>query len=309
MDHPDSESSRSWVVLAVVATCLSAAIVVTGVGGGEEAAGTPVPQPPTTAVRTPTPGLPPQVLAVPDPGPSGSWIAFSATRTDGEDGVYLIAPDGSGLQRIRGAVGRLDRAWSSDGRGIVLCDYTAIGPGSPASGCLQHHGLSKFHVHYSDSATFYDTTPVISPDGHRFACVRVHDASDHSAALVVHDLRTGDTSVVADFHQNVGLEVDWAPDGRSLVYSAAPQGGARDLWLVTIENKARSRLTELAAGESASMPTFGPDGDLVAFRLDGAAGTGLMVVRTDGTGPRSLSVFRHLVPRSLDWGPAVERAG
>ena len=58
-----------------------------------------------------------------DWSPDGRWIAFTATR-DGAGGLFLIAPDGSGLRRLTtappAAIGDHQPAWSPDGRRLAF---------------------------------------------------------------------------------------------------------------------------------------------------------------------------------------------
>lgn len=58
-----------------------------------------------------------------DWSPDGRWIAFTA-QADGAGGLFLIAPDGSGLRRLTtappAAIGDHQPAWSPDGRRLAF---------------------------------------------------------------------------------------------------------------------------------------------------------------------------------------------
>ncbi|MDQ7992083.1 MAG: LpqB family beta-propeller domain-containing protein, partial [Propionicimonas sp.] len=111
------------------------------------------------------------------------------------------------------------------------------------------------------------------------------------------------TRVLVEFAANVGLDIDWSPDGSTLAYTAAPPGAARNLWLVGADGGPPRRLTDRPAGREAYSPTWSPDGDWLAFGEAGAGAPRLVRVRADGTGLSVLAELPGLAPRGLDWSP------
>jgi len=254
----------------------------------------------------PTPAdVGPAYLNVAEPPAGRSWIAFSAIGSDAIRGLYVVAPDGSAPHLLAtGGAARLARAWSRDGRSIVVCRRVRPGTATPASTCPEDAGISLSILPVPRPVTSFDATPQLSPDRRQIAFVRLHDVLPASAALFILDLVSGRTVELVEFEANVSLALDWAPDGSALVYSSAPGGGVENLWLVEPGRRAPRRLTDLPADQEASSPTFSPDGSWIAFRLLGDGPPRLMRIRPDGTELGLIVELPALVPLALDWGPA-----
>ncbi|GAB1513431.1 amidohydrolase family protein [Actinophytocola sp. KF-1] len=97
-------------------------------------------------------------------------------------------------------------------------------------------------------------SPVASPDGKRVA---------FRALNAVWLLTIGDpvpTRLVADGYFN--SDPDFAPDGRSIVYSSDRAGDA-DLWVRDLASGAERRITGLSGAQLA--PRFSPDGGRIAY--------------------------------------------
>lgn len=133
------------------------------------------------------------------------------------------------------------------------------------------------------------TSVEYSPDGRRIAYVGeqgiyVANADGSDPQPVTHD--------GSDPYRST-YEVNWSPDGRSLVFVRLEEvGGGYFLYTVRVDGSRERWLDE--GRESA----WSPDGRLIAYTI----GNDLFVVRPDGTGRRRLTSTRHSFS-DLDWAP------
>jgi serine/threonine-protein kinase len=118
--------------------------------------------------------------------------------------------------------------------------------------------------------TFTETEermPEWSPDGERVAFVAQGDGR-----LVVWSRRsdgTGEAELLAELDQSVA-EVEWAPDGGSLLLrtaGAAGVAGRRDIFMARLGDE-RGGTPLLNSGADESAPTLSPDGRWLAYNSD-----------------------------------------
>ena len=106
-------------------------------------------------------------------------------------------------------------------------------------------------------------------------------------------------------------DVQISPDGKSAVYAVSnndqPGRPYSQVWLFDVASGASRRLG--GDGDTASDPTFSPDGKRLAFIGHIAAGSGLIVANADGSGPQLIAPVEgtnHPLPSSgvrLAWSP------
>jgi Tol biopolymer transport system component len=248
----------------------------------------------------------PVTVVVPAPAGADSWISYTAASQDGRTALYVVTPEGSDLLQVqRDTPGSTSREWAKDGGSILYCslpDYSAV---ALANQCLDEPSVSP-HLRTGPSLTYLDSRPKRSPDGRTLAFVRIHDAESDRAALMTVDIIRGLSSEVVGFEANVGLGIDWSPDGRLLAYTSNPAGGpTSDLWVVAADGSQRRQITHLPNGWTASSPTFSPDGTRIAMSLDTGGWTEIAIAELAGSVPEAVVGFRNLVPQNLDWGPTV----
>jgi hypothetical protein len=96
--------------------------------------------------------------------------------------------------------------------------------------------------------------------------------------------------VVGRDQSNPNEDPDWSPDGSSIVFAGADQGGL-DLFSVDSSGGGRVRLTHEAGDETA--PSWSPDGGPIAYSFDDGLDvnwtSGIAVIAPDGTGHRVLT--------------------
>ena len=106
-------------------------------------------------------------------------------------------------------------------------------------------------------------------------------------------------------------EVQISPDGKTAVYAVnnndQPGRPYSQVWLLDVASGTSRRLG--GDGDTASEPTFSPDGKRLAFIGRLAAGSGLIVANADGSGPQLIAPVEstnHPLPSSgvrLAWSP------
>jgi Tol biopolymer transport system component len=177
--------------------------------------------------------------------PDGKWIAFSAATPAGDDGVYVIRPDGSGLRLVGTAPGGYyTPSWSPDGRWLVAAHFLVDDPLYVATEAsevvvLPVHGEGARTVATVPGA--YAWSPVWSPKGDVIVFTAEQDAYDQNSDA---DVNPG---LIESVHADgTGLQVigrgstpDISPDGRSIAYTAEPTelAGGEQVHVMTIDGK------------------------------------------------------------------------
>ena len=110
---------------------------------------------------------------------------------------------------------------------------------------------------------------------------------------------------------SVTYKHDWAPDGQHLVVSdnsdPAPDESVN---VVTVrpDGSDWTYLTHYPAGFRANVGGYSPDGQWIVFRLEGPGLVPTMFrIRPDGSDLHAIFASSTIVPRFIDWGPAVTR--
>ena len=107
--------------------------------------------------------------------------------------------------------------------------------------------------------------PAYSPDGRRLAIVRGVDAAPdipERLELVVFDLASGESRVVARGLDRWPMTPVWTPDGNAIVFTA-DDGGGVSIYRVELGREAGDAVTRLAGGAAFSDIEVSPDGGTV----------------------------------------------
>jgi Tol biopolymer transport system component/DNA-binding winged helix-turn-helix (wHTH) protein len=225
------------------------------------------------------------------PGESSGLAVVPLTAYPGFEGNPTLSPDGS----------QVAFSWNGPNEDNYDIYVKLVGPGEPVR-------LT------TDPAQ--DERPAWSPDGSLIAFLRRSGANDASLFLIP-ALGGAVERKLIDLHIvfRVGVpsaDLCWTPDGKWLAIGGNFAGGeSQGIWLISIENGARRRLTTPPrewTGDFA--PAFAPDGRALAFvRVESFAVRDIYVLPLNaGYVPRGEPAQRTFERRSVE-GPAWTPAG
>jgi Tol biopolymer transport system component len=193
----------------------------------------------------------PRSDASPAWSPTGDLIAFTSgpvfDRDAGDEDIYVVRPDGTGLTRLTGPGPDGEPVWSPDGGRIAF-----VGARGGGSEIFVMNADGSGRVAVTDAPTKDVTSPVWSPDGSRIA-FGLFSGSDWDVYVVDAD-GTDQIPLAAGPNDEVGPA--WAADGSFLAYSVAESSeacgcdnaGTFDIFAVRPDGTGRRRLTH-DAGE------------------------------------------------------------
>jgi TolB protein len=193
--------------------------------------------------------------------PDGRRIAYRSERR-GEPEIWVMNADGTGQRRL--AAG-LSPAWSPDGSLIAFSGRA---------------GLSVMRPDGTGLRVLPDTQggeyPSWSPDSSRIA-FNSNLTGDH-----VMYIAQADGSKVVDLSRvGEGWQVDWSPDGRSILFTSHRDhpDNYTDVYVMRPDGSAVRRLTH----NRAYTPAWSPDGDHIVL-----SAPGLFIMGPNGKNPRAL---------------------
>ncbi len=168
--------------------------------------------------------------------PDGRHLALTLSK-DGNPEIYLLEVDTGNLRRLTSnrAIDT-EPAWLPDGRGLV---FTSDRSGSPQIYRLSLTGDRPRRITFEGS---YNAGADVSPDGEHVAMVHGQGGRYRVAVM---NLETGALRVLTD--GRLDESPSFAPNGSMILY-AAEAGGQSVLSAVSVEGRARQRLS-LQAGD------------------------------------------------------------
>jgi TolB protein len=248
-------------------------------------------------------------LLVPGAGAASRPELVIASARDGDSDLFLARVDGQIVRRLT-ANGVADYAprWSPDGSRLAFVsnrdgDDEVFVMNADGTGVRQ---LTRNRVR--------DETPAWSPDGTRIAFVHERPMD----VLEIWTMRADgrDARRLVRSSRNVNEQAfspDWAPDGRTLVFSSnRPGEGNPELYRVRADGTGLTRLTRTVGDVETlgddGFPAFAPDGRSIAFTSNRIGrNVELWTMRANGSGQRRLLVrpaTDDLAPR---WSPDGSR--
>jgi Tol biopolymer transport system component len=232
--------------------------------------------------------------------PDGRMIAFTGILRGGEEEIFVMRADGTGLRRLtRRPGGDAQPSWSPDGKRIVFVRSTG------------NDGAGKVALYVVPSAggTPRRIKALPSPSGNGW----VHPAWAPGRWIAFDGIglisATGKSGGRATRPPALGRDeqADWAPDGRHFAFVRVG-GGCCAFGYVSIGSRGSSSVRETTA--ALSSPSWSPDGSRIAGVLFDPSGPGVAIVtmRPDGSDLRVVTDIPYpgVVYRAtaIDWGPA-----
>ena len=260
-------------------------------------------------------------------------IAFTSSR-DGNDEIYVMNADGSGVTRLTDHPGRdTSPDWSPDGRQIAFTSerdgndeiyvMNADGSGvtrltdhpardtspdwSPDGGQIaftsERDGNLRIYVMNADGSGVtrltdnhgWDTSPDWTPDGGRIAFASYRDRNWE--IYVVNADGSGVTRLTD--HPELDWDPAWSPDGGQIAF-AYERDGNPEIYVMNAVGSGATRLTDHPARDTS--PDWSPDGGQIAFTSERDGNPEVYVMNADGSGATRLT--DHLEhDREPAWSP------
>ncbi|WP_205696022.1 PD40 domain-containing protein [Conexibacter sp. SYSU D00693] len=193
------------------------------------------------------------------PGADGAIVFTSAS--DGDDDLYAIAPDGTGLRPLTATPGREQQpAVSPDGRSIAFKTVVS-GPRDEESWVAAFDGSGARQVTTTPGDLRFSTQPAWSADGQRLL-VRSNRDEGHYDVWSVRVSDGGDPRQLTDDTADDRYPVP-SPDG-TLIAFRSDRAGDPDVWVMDADGANPRNLTA-GSGRWESAPSWSPDGTRLAF--------------------------------------------
>ena len=216
---------------------------------------------PTRPVSS-TPNAPSGASLGANVGGNNRRILFVSDRdAPGNFEIYSMNPDGSGIARLTNSAGHdVAPAWSPDGKRIAFVS-------------LRHDTFGEIYVMNADGTGVrrvtesegIDTSPTWSKDGKHIAFVSMRN--DPFGDIYTMNDEGGEVNRVTDF---AGADADpsWSADGKQIAFVSVRDGLAdltTDLYVVTLDSRQVTRLTNEALDVDVREPSWAPGGKQIAY--------------------------------------------
>ena len=229
----------------------------------------------------------------PEWSPDGAQIAFASTT-----GLQIVNSDGTGLRRLPLPYAN-SPAWSPDGARLVYNQGDGLATASAANGS----GVRKLTRDVNEMSPDW-TACQSGCDLEEFPTQAFAGRLAYSTAATISevealDLEDGKPVTVAG-GPSINLHPDLSADGASLVLASDRDSGQMDVWLVDLESREWTRITDSA--ERDDQPSLSPDDSRVAFVSTRDGNPEIYVANLEGEGVRRIT-NNAFVDGSPSWSP------
>ena len=230
-------------------------------------------------------------------------VVFISTRNEDElEGIYLMAADGSDVQRLTFGYNAHTPKWSPDGRRIV---FEIPGAGIYATGDDGERPTAIVTIvtsSFAGGGVGLPVEPAWSPDGNSIAFVsRSFSFGPPSLAGLSRDIYVSDvngerTTQLTNTPDAAEYAPSWSPDGKIIVYDRTVPATLGDIWIMNADGSGQRDLFSSDANES--YPSFSPDGSKIVFSSSQDGDSEIFVIDVTGAGLRKLTGNAY-----ADWAP------
>jgi Tol biopolymer transport system component len=198
---------------------------------------------------------------------------------DRNDGIYVIGPDGSGLDTVITSGAEKAPVWSPDGTRLL---FLRSANNETDIYVVNRDGTGLDNL--TEGAAGDDNYPSWSPDGTRILFTTERNYSGSGSDVYVMNADGSNPRMMIE----KAYGGSWKPDGTRIAI-ASYRTGRFQVWLVDPDGSNQTNIT-MSAGSDAD-PVWSPDGTRLAFTSlrGGAGGTQLYVMNADGTQQRNLT--------------------
>jgi Tol biopolymer transport system component len=248
-----------------------------------------------TATPTPRPTAPPVATAPPVQRPSSlNRIAFVSDR-HGNQEIYVMNADGSGLTRLTDNPAEDNSpVWSPDGKYIA---FVSTRDGNSEIYVMRADGSQQKNLS-NNPAPDYD--PTWSPDGKYIAFTSTRDDPVKTDIWLM-NANGSNQAKLRDF----GVSPAWSPDGNQIA-AIFRFGGLLHLGVMPADGSAEPK--PLIQLDISNFPAWSPDGERIAFEsADSPGDSEILVINADGSNLINLTNNQDIIDSYPTWSPDGSR--
>lgn len=224
-------------------------------------------------------------------------LAFSNTGSDGNNEIYTILSDRTGLTGLTSTAQReCGPAWSPDGSKIAF--YVHYNDLNWSEFIMDADGQNIKRL--TNTAKVCDGTPAWSPDGRFIAFGRWYPQENYRAELWMMNADGTDQHRVGTFSAD---SPSWSPDGSEMAISYHINNRSG----IAIVSQDGSDLREISTeGTENWSPAWSPDGTKIAFQSNRTGDHEIYTMNSDGSDPLMLTNHPG-EDGEPDWSPDGKR--
>jgi Tol biopolymer transport system component len=237
------------------------------------------------------------------PGSAAGQLAFTTDR-DGNDEIYLVNADGTGLQRLTSLPGAdIQPTWSPDGSRLAFASDRS---GNFDIFVMDASGTGIFNLTKSPGDDFL---PAWSPDGSKIAYVRDEGGFQTFWEIFVMDANGGNQVNLTN-NPDFAAAPEWSPDGKKIAFESDrdfetnPEEFTFEIFVMQADGSGVVNITNHDANDE--FPSWSPDGSRIAFQTDRAGGVEIFLM--DPSGENLVNLTNHpAADFGAAWSPDGDR--